>query len=175
MPSRKRPSRLLQQNLQKSLLKACRIALIGVGSELRGDDIAGVAVAEKLNKSPRCPSILKAFIGCTAPENITGEVTNFLSKVKGKDGHIIVVDAADMDIEPGAIKLLDPEEITGTTFSTHVLPLAILIDYFKNQLDCGITVIAIQPKSTSFDSKPSPQIKRAINTVTSLILKSLPV
>ena len=176
------------------MAEARRIAVIGVGSELRGDDIAGVSVARRLIKAPGRPSHLQAFAGCTAPENITGEVIQFLSPVvtrrttsesiflpdvstladmPGRKAHIILVDAAQMGLEPGLTKILPLEDIEGTSFSTHVLPLAILISYFTTQVDCGVTVIGIQPKYTDFCEKPSPEVRRAITAVSSAILASL--
>jgi len=176
MPSQKKlnlpPSPLLQQ-LKKSLSKARRIAVIGVGNDLRADDIAGSAIAEAIQKSRKRPSNLQAFIGYSAPENITGEVTKFLAKSKGHAAHIIIVDAADIGLKPGGAKLLEAEAIAGTSFSTHLLPLAILIAYFKNQINCGISVIGIQPKVTTFGKPPSKEILLAIKSVTSAILSSV--
>jgi hydrogenase 3 maturation protease len=175
MPSQKKPSQhQLLKNLKKNLLNATRIAVIGVGSELRGDDVAGVFVAKAIQKSRKRPSNLKAFIGCTAPENITGEVCRYLKKAKGKSAHIILVDAAQMDLKHGHARILEAEGISGTSFSTHVLPLAILISYFEKRSGCGISVIGIQPKDTSFGSEPSEEIRRAVDTVSSIILSAIP-
>lgn len=149
------------------------VAVIGVGSELRGDDIVGVLVAEALQKSKKAPSRLKAFIGCTAPENITGEVKKFLSTVKDEAAHIILIDAAQMNSKPGTIRLLEAEAIQGTSFSTHVLPLPILISYFQRQINCGISVIGIQPKCTDFGKEPSKEVLKAVPIIAREILYSI--
>jgi hydrogenase maturation protease HycI len=171
MPNPGNPNLQLTNSLRQNLLDAERVAVIGVGSELRGDDIAGVAVAETLGNSKKRPATLAVFAGHTAPENITGEVRRFL---KGRRGHIILVDAADMGTKPGTVRLLSHTEIGGTSFSTHVLPLAILISYLRSQLKCGISVIGIQPRDTAFGKKPSSVVTRAVKAVCSSILAAIP-
>ena len=60
----------LRKILSKSLNKAGRIALVGIGSELHGDDAVGVLVARKLSAACRrvAGSRVRAFDGGTAPE-----------------------------------------------------------------------------------------------------------
>ena len=52
---------------------AKRLAILGIGSDLRGDDGAGMLVAEKLEKSLKkikaSPEV-RIFLGATAPETI---------------------------------------------------------------------------------------------------------
>lgn len=131
-------------------------------------------VAKAIQKSKERSANLKAFVGCTAPENITGEVCRYLKKAEGKSAHIILVDAAQMDMQYGSTKILEAEAISGTSFSTHVLPLAILIAYFQKQIDCSISVIGIQPKDTSFGNKPSKEVIHAIDIVASTIIRAIP-
>jgi hypothetical protein len=92
---------------------ATRVVLLGVGSDLRGDDAAGMMAAERLSHTPK----LNVLLGGTAPENLTGEIK------KLKPSHLLIVDAAEMKAEAGTIRLLTPEEIGGFSFSTHALPL----------------------------------------------------
>jgi hydrogenase 3 maturation protease len=161
MPSphkhRQRPLRLL---LRSSLRQARNIAVVGIGSDLRGDDAAGILVIRELEASLSNPeraqaSRIRLFDGGTAPENLTGEILRF------KPTHILLVDAADLGMKPGTIKLLDPEQIGGITFSTHVLPLKVLTDYLQQSHPCQIVILGIQPGSANFGQSPSPEIKLA--------------
>jgi len=131
-------------------------------------------VAEAIRKSKKRPTCLKAFIGCTAPENITGEVKKFLHRAKNEAAHIILVDAAQMDSKPGTIRLLEAKAIEGTSFSTHVLPLPILMAYFQAQINCGISVIGIQPRNTDFGKEPSKEVLLAVPAITKCILLAVP-
>ena len=147
------------QNLEKSLKKrfkdAERIAVLGVGSELRGDDIAGILVAQEFNKPSKK---IKSFVGGTAPENFTGEIKKF------NPTHIVIVDSADMaKSKAGTVKLIDQEDISNFSFCTHRLPINIMTDYLIKFIDCEIIIIGIQPKTLKFNSKVSQVVEKSAN------------
>lgn len=164
-PSRQRP---LRQQLQASLRQARNIAVVGVGSDLRGDDIAGILVIRALDAARSINPNIGIFDGGTAPENLTGEITRF------RPSHVLLVDAADLGQKPGAIRLIEPDKIEGITFSTHVLPLKILADYLKQACSCEIVVIGIQPGNTDFGKPPSRPIRAAARQVAREILAAMP-
>ena len=138
-----------------------------MGSELRGDDIAGVWVGEELrNHLIRLGATsIQVFMGGTAPENLTGEIGRFLHGADVRASHIALVDAAEMELKPGRIALLTPEKIGGISFSTHRLPLSILVRYFEEMLHCGVTVVGIQPANTAFGAQPAPAVRKAVDEV----------
>lgn len=133
------------------------MVVLGVGSELRGDDAIGLKVVEKLQEvnNPR----LVALAGGTVPENLTGEIKRL------KPSHLIIVDAADLKEAPGTIKLINPEEIGGYSFSTHALPLKVLIDFIREDWPCKVTIIVVQPKSLSFNAPFSAEATRAVSEI----------
>jgi hydrogenase 3 maturation protease len=147
--------------LKDSLSGAKRIAVVAIGSELRGDDAAGMLVAEDLEKKIRRAgkrSNIRIFAGGTAPENLTGEIIRY------KPDEIVIVDTVDMKKKPGEIALLRPQNIgKGATFSTHTMPAKVLIDYLMNSIKgCGVTFLGIQPKTLGFGKKPSSDVKRTV-------------
>jgi hydrogenase 3 maturation protease len=151
----------LKKALREKLKQASRLAIVGVGSELRGDDAAGILVVGQLASS-RVKSKkrkFRIFIGATAPENLTGEIKKF------KPSHIIIVDSADLKKKPGQIKFIDREDFSGASFCTHKLPLKIMIEYLAKSLDCETIVIGIQPKSLAFCSSPTKPVVAAIKLV----------
>lgn len=148
---------LLMENLKEKIKTATKVALLAVGSELRGDDAAGLLVAEEVQK--KRPKILEIVIGGTAPENQTGEIKRL------KPSHLIIVDAAEMKAPPGTIKLISPEEIGGFSFSTHALPLKVMIDFILQDIQCEVLIIAVQPKSLGFGSEVSPEVKKAAGEI----------
>jgi hydrogenase 3 maturation protease len=168
----------LKKELKNRLSGAAKIAVLGIGSQLLGDDAGGVLAAETLRhaltlagkarstfgrKTPKKPDV-GIFIGGTAPENITSEIKRF------NPSRLIIIDAADMGIPPGDIKLIDPEHIGGISFSTHNLPATMLIEYLKQFLKCEVIIIGIQPKSLEFGKEPSAEMKNAAETVVKLLL-----
>ena len=160
----------LKAAIQKQLKDAKRIALLGVGSELRGDDVAGILVARALIKAykERKPKReFKVFEGATAPENLTGEIKRF------KPTHLIIVDSADTGKPIGAITLIKPEETAGISFCTHQLPLKIMLDYLNESIGCEMMIIGIQPKTLDFGTSPSTEVKKAVKLVTAAIKEIL--
>jgi hydrogenase 3 maturation protease len=157
----------LKTKLRKALAGATRIAVLGVGSDLRADDGAGPLVIRQLQRghSRRSSCKVKTFDGGTAPENLTGKIRAF------HPSHVIIVDAAELDSSPGTVAVSPPESICTTTFSTHILPISILVDYLKCSIACKVTVIGIQPKSLQLQAPLSPEVRSAITELVLLIKK----
>jgi hydrogenase 3 maturation protease len=158
----------------KTLLKnkfkgAQRIVVFGIGSELRGDDVAGMLIAEHIEqyrKKIKERIRLKVLFGSTAPESFTGEIKRF------KPSHLLIIDCAEFQKPPGSVILLDPETIGGVSFSTHSLPLKIMTDYLLKDLTCEIIIIGIQPKTLHFGAPCSPEVKKSIKDI-SKVLKEI--
>jgi hydrogenase maturation protease HycI len=177
MPNRPKPltPTLLKRTLQKTLSEADRIAVLGIGSDLRADDAAGVLVARQLMRScAGAGSRCAAFEGGTAPENLTGEIIKFVrGHGTGERGHVVFVDTADMGLKPGSICLLDHDDLAGVSFSTHQLPLSVLADYLQKSLPITITFIAIQPRTVSFGGSRSSAGITAVGHVVSALLEAI--
>lgn len=155
----------LTRELKNRLNGAKKIALLGVGSEFRADDAAGMLVAERVEKSIRHKITLKVFLGATAPENLTGEIIKF------KPSHVIIVDTADIKQKPGTILLLETKDLgEGVSFSTHKLPPKVMMDYFIKLLKCRIMVIGIQPKSIIFGKAVSKEVLSSVKEVSKAII-----
>ncbi len=135
--------------------------LIGVGSILRTDDGAGPLSVEKLEANP-----IEGIIpldGGTVPEN-----TTHIVKAENPD-RIILIDAAEMELVPGSIRLIDENDIAKSLFiTTHTMPLNFLIDAYKKICE-DIYFIGIQPKSLEFCGEMSPEVSQAVDTVYDLI------
>jgi hydrogenase 3 maturation protease len=149
--------------LRKLLYNSPRIALVGIGSEMRGDDACGLIVAEWLKKYRFRSRKLKIFIGATAPENLTGVIRAF------KPDHVILVDAADFRKKPGTIRLIKPEEAQGVCFCTHQIPLQIMAGYLTASIGCRVTIIGIQAKTLDFGSQISPHVQKAAHDLAKII------
>ena len=159
----------LKAYLAAKLKKSKRVAVLGIGSELRADDAAGILAAGYLEKTTgRKNGRIRVFKGFTAPENLTGEIISF------KPTDIIIIDSVEMGESPGTVLCLDPDGIgKGVSFSTHKLPAKILIDYFGSKAECRVIFIGIQPASVAFGRKASAKIKSCARLVASSISKAL--
>jgi hydrogenase 3 maturation protease len=137
-----------------------------VGSDLRGDDAAGLILCRNLEErfpGPSAAGRFRAFIGETAPENLTGEIRRFAPS------HLLIADCADFGKDPGTVIVADPEEITGISFSTHRLPLFVLTDYLAGETGCRILIVGIQPRSIGLFEGLSGPVSRSIASLTDTI------
>lgn len=133
--------------LKDKLRNARRVAVLGIGSQLRADDAAGLLIAKELKtylKNNKKRNQLKVFLGETAPENLTGQIKKF------KPTHLIVIDAVDFNLEIGALRVVDICTEAGVSFSTHRVPIGILRDYLFKSIQCETILIGMQPGSTEF-------------------------
>jgi hydrogenase 3 maturation protease len=139
--------------LKQKLKGASKVLILGIGSELKGDDAAGILAAEKLEEE------FEVIIGGTSPENFTGEIKRL------KPSHLIIIDSAQMGEKPGYIRLIDSEEIGGLSFGTHALPLSVMINYLKEYFPLKAIIIGIQPKTLTFGAPPSLEVEDAITDI----------
>ncbi|MDO4732700.1 MAG: hydrogenase 3 maturation endopeptidase HyCI [Bacillota bacterium] len=143
-----------------------RVAVLGAGSVLCGDDAAGMLVAAELNEKIPGNCSLLALEGSTAPENFCGVLRDYRPDL------ILLLDAAYMETAVAEIRFLDPAGIKGINFSTHMLPLSVLVDYLREETSADVAVIGIQPGSTDFDTAPSPEVQEACHQLCDAILSA---
>jgi hydrogenase 3 maturation protease len=138
---------------------AYRVAIVGIGSELRGDDRIGTLIVKKLIAYRHQKSNLLIAEGGTLPESFTGPLRKF------SPNYVLLIDAADMNAQPGEIRLIEPEELGGYNASTHSFPLSTIIEYLKQEFSCEVDLLGIQPKSIDFGSSLSDEGRKAANQV----------
>jgi hydrogenase 3 maturation protease len=155
----------LKSSLKKFLKGADRISVLGIGSELRADDAAGILVAKGLEGSQN--DKFKVFIGHTAPENLSGEIRKYMPS------RLIMIDTADIGKKPGETIMFTPEDAGGISFSTHKLPIKILAQYLQKDIDCKITIIGIQPKLLDFGKPVSNEVRKSIGILSGMLKEVL--
>jgi hydrogenase maturation protease len=171
MPGRRTPAPNLKAILQSRLSTATgrdrRLAVLGVGSALRGDDAAGLLAARELAKwlaRQSKPPAVAVFLGETTPENLTGPIKEFQPTC------LIILDAVDAGAEPGHIAVIGPAEISpGAGVSTHSASLKLLVDYLTQFIQCDAVIVGIQPQSLEFGSSPSKPVRKAARIVAEAI------
>jgi hydrogenase 3 maturation protease len=153
------PRRALMDALRASLGDApsAGLVVLGVGSDMHGDDAAGCRVADALMAAP-IPGVHAVNAG-PGPENHTAEIR------RAAPARLVIVDAANMGEEPGAVRLIDLADIGGASFSTHGLPVSMLVDYIRATIGCSVTLIGIQPRSVAFGDGISAEVDAAVSTV----------
>lgn len=160
----------LKAQLKNRFKLAQKIAIVGIGSELRADDIAGILIADYIKKSlpvSKKPERIRVFIAGSAPENLTGEIKRF------NPTHVLIVDAADIGKSPGEALLFGPEEAGGFSFCTHRLPTRIFAQYLAQSIACDIAIIGVQPKNVDFGLTCSKEIEKSAGGISRTIIEAL--
>ncbi len=160
-------SQLLDQ-LKSESGQPPRVAIVGIGNNLRNDDAAGTLVARELlhRECAADTGHLLVIQAGHAPENVTGELRSFAPDL------ILLIDAAEMRDAPGAICWVPIQSIEGMSASTHSLPLSMLARYLTLELHCMVALIGIQPRSNDVGELISPEVLRAIDEIVDEICKT---
>jgi hydrogenase 3 maturation protease len=142
--------------------------VVGVGSDLRGDDAAGLRVAARLAAWARRTRSrrLAAFVGGAAPENFTGVISRF------RPDCLVLVDAAHLGGAPGEVRLIAPEEVRGLAFSTHMLPVPIFLDYLRLTTGCRSVVVGIQVAQKDVLRPLTPAVARGVARVVGMLQRA---
>jgi hydrogenase 3 maturation protease len=140
-----------------------RVAVLGIGNALNGDDGAGPAVVEQLQAMlPPRPDLLLLDCG-VAPENETGTLRRFAPDL------VLLLDAAQMGAPPGTVCWIPREQIGGLSASTHSLPLSLLATYLQAELGCAVALLGIQPASNETGAALSAPVRAAVKTVAGVL------
>jgi len=129
--------------LRRRLKEARRIAIVGVGDELLPFDRLGMVASQEIEKL-HLPDVRVFFAG-TVPENLTGPIRRF------RPDHTLFLDAADMGADPGTIAVIDSHNIQAGLFSTHALPLSVVMEFLAQESGAGVTLLGIQPDRSEPD------------------------
>lgn len=151
-----------------------RVAVLGIGNQLFGDDGAGPELLRMLKdrweaQQPSSNSQAQRFFIDTGefPEDW------FIQIVDLRPDVILVIDAVDLQAEPGSIAVLAPEALPETfCCSTHRLPLRTLLDLWEKSGSTTL-VLAIQPENLTFRVGLSPEVKRGIDLLGQILSERL--
>jgi len=124
---------------------------------MMGDDGAGPLLAEMC--ATRQPGAWRVIDGGSAPENDVVAIREL------RPDRLLIVDATDMGLNPGEIRLIDPDDIAELfMMTTHNMPLNYLVDQLKE--DVGeVIFLGIQPDIVGFCYPMTPPVKEAVETV----------
>lgn len=143
--------------------------VLGIGNRLSGDDAAGPYVVDMLNRKgqkgtrPTPPEIIAIDAG-TSPESYTSLIRRHQPDL------LILVDAADMGLSPGSLRIIPPVAITVASFSTHHMPLSMLMSY-TGGLCPQVVLIGLQPEQTDLGRGISKAVRSSVKKLTQVILE----
>lgn len=167
MASYKNKENDVEVDLKNWLSNAQKVVIAGIGNPLRKDDFVGVEIVRNLlNKVSQSVYLIECE---TVPESFVEPITEF------KPTHVLIIDAALLNLKPGSSKLIEPSQMMKqTAISTHALPLRIFCEYLAKTTGAKIALLVIQPKDTSFGEGLTSKLRETATNLTNLLSRVLP-
>lgn len=131
--------------------------VLTIGAVLRGDDAAGPYLAKLLEDDPI--EGWGVVDGGQMPEDELSAIRRIHPDL------LVLVDAAQMGLEPGAVRTLERSDVaTGYLMTTHSLPISFLLDELEDC--CGeLAFLGIQPGQTDFFAPLTPAVLQAVEGI----------
>jgi hydrogenase 3 maturation protease len=116
--------------------KERKILFVGIGNVLKNDDGVGVYISENIKEHD---NILALTVGPS--------IENYIGKINSLQPDILVlVDCADLRMEPGQFRLMDLNDIQDYAFNTHNISIKRLAEFFPMK----VFLLGIQPGNIEF-------------------------
>ena len=131
--------------------------LMGLGNICRGDDGIGSFIAQNFQSD----NWLVLDCG-TTPENFTSLVK------KAQPEYLVIVDAAQMNLEPGEFRVIPSERIDKFYLTTHNIPLSLLISYLDKWVG-KIILIGIQPERMEDFQRISERVQDSARNIIEIL------
>jgi hydrogenase 3 maturation protease len=156
-----------KESLKKWLNEATSVVIAGIGNEIRRDDFVGVKIIQDLQGKV---SQKVHLIECeTVPESFMDEI------VELKPSHVLLIDAAMLQLNPGETRLYDAAKVTNIpAITTHMLPLRVFCDYITQMGQTKLALLLIEPKNTDFGEGLTEEVDESATRVVEVLLKILP-
>jgi hydrogenase maturation protease len=143
--------------------------VLGVGNILLSDEGAGIHVVEELQKRV-LPESIEIVDGAT-------RAMELVDIMRGRK-KVIIVDALDADIEPGAVFRFGPDqlaEVKQMSVSVHDIGVheAIFLLRLTDELPDDIVFYGIQPGSLELHEGLTPAVEAAAQKVVDFVLEDL--
>ena len=149
-----------------ALLKSAqgkKTAILTAGNDMRADDGAGPLIIRTLSGKTKA----SLFDGGELPENLAFKIIQLNPEM------LFIIDAANMDKEPGHIAVINEKDISGPSFSSHRMPLSMLTGFITKELPgIKVIIIGIQPQGTELGKPMSAAVRNAVNKLSGLFTEN---
>lgn len=149
-----------------------RTLVLALGNPLRGDDGVGTAVVAQLERMAVPPSVDILDGGTPGLETVL--------LIQGYE-RVIVIDAADMGLAPGAVTCFSPDEVRLGARDMYLrgtlhyagLAEALALAEAMNMLPPEIVVFGVQPQGMDWEMALSAPVAQAVPQVCAAVLNLL--
>jgi hydrogenase 3 maturation protease len=155
------------RELLASYNPAAKVALVGVGHPMRGDDYVGSYITKTLIDKIHAREVILF--------DVEDRIEFMVSKIAALNPkHVIIIDACEMNLSPGAISLIPLGETQYPFFTTHGIPLKLLATKLLPNAETWL--LAIQPERMEFvglNERLSQAVLAAANSIAGLVEDTL--
>ena len=145
---------------EMQLLRGRRVAIVGVGNRMRGDDGVGSVIAERLQELAK--GSLLIIDAETVPENYLGVLLDSKLEVA------LFVDAVDFGGEVGEWALVPLSVLGDKIPTTHTVSLKLLGQILEsNGIEC--LLLAVQPKQIGFGAPMSEEVATSAEKIVQML------
>ena len=151
-------------NNRNDLMNTGRTLILGIGNQLMSDDGVGGQAIQQLTEQTQQFSNVSCLDGGTLGHLLVGYIE--------EADDLIVVDAAQMHMEPGVVRVFENEEMdrflnTNPYRSVHEVGLSDLMDMalLGDHLPRRRALIAIQPQNTDWGTELSIPVLQSLALV----------
>jgi hydrogenase 3 maturation protease len=154
-----------------------RVAVMGVGNPLRGDDAVGSIVARKLQRAfawvpPGAPDDGGVtMVAIVDAEEIPESYLDVLCAAR--PAVVVLVDAADVGRAPGSVVLVDGSRLADHASSTHRTPLAPVARYLEGRTGARVLLAGIQPGPDRWGDGLSGAVEDTANRLSNILWDAL--
>ena len=152
------------EELEKWLADHKKVVIAGIGNPIRMDDFVGVRIVQDLQgKLPQKVHLIECE---TVPESFMDEI------VELKPSHVLLIDAAVMQLKAGDVRLFDAEKVTSfPAISTHMLPLNVFCEYITKMSGARIALLLIEPGKTEFGEGLTCKVQETATRITNTLFR----
>ena len=140
--------------------------LVGVGSELRKDDAAGLAIVSDLISmlGPAPAPDLKIHGVSSSPERL-------LSKLSSETGKIVIFDAVEASRDPGDVVFCSLSDTKYGFFATHNVPIRLVPGLAARERD--IRLVGVQPGSLEVGEGLTEPVRKSVEQIVAVVAGGL--
>ena len=142
-----------------------KVALVGVGHPMRGDDFVGSFIIKGLMRKRIRTDRLVLFDAEDGIEWVLSRIREPNPK------HLIILDACEINASPGKIALIPLARTNYPFFTTHGIPLKLLATKLLPSVDTFI--LAIQPSQMGYNEGLSTVVQTAALSISKFIETTL--
>lgn len=137
------------------------VVIIGMGSELRGDDAVGLYVIRLLK--PYSTNHLQVFEGYMNPEVFIAPACTI------HPTHLLIIDAAELHRSPGEWRVLSSDTVEQGLFTTHAIPALEVAAEIQRRCGAKVAFLGIQPKLRDVSLELSNECQSAAKKIADTI------